>query len=101
VVCDQNYPAGLGAGHAVKDGAGGEPVSNSHMEAMTAHKPSRADEAHIVTAEYRRKQNAGIERIAQLKLLRLAQESKAGTPKPKRKARATRHTKTRGFGRWS
>ena len=68
---------------------------------MTAHKPSRADEAHIATVEYRRKQRAGMERIAQLKILRLAQEVKAETPKPKRKGRAIRHTKTRGFGRWS
>jgi hypothetical protein len=68
---------------------------------MTTHKPSRADEAHIVTAEYRRKQSAGIERIAQLMMLRLAQEVKAETPKPKRKTRAIRHSKTRGFGRWS
>jgi hypothetical protein len=71
------------------------------MGAMTAHKPSRADEAHIVAAEYRRKQNADVERIARLKKLRLAQELKAGTPKPKRKTRAIRHSKTRGFGRWS
>ena len=71
------------------------------MGAMTAHKPSRADEAHIVAAEYRRKQNAGIERIAELKRLRLAQEPKAETSKPKRKASPPRHTKTRGFDRWS
>lgn len=74
-----------------------------YIGAMTAHKTSRADEAHIVTAEYRRKQSAGMERMAQLKMLRLAQEVKAETPKPKpkRKTRAIRHSKTRGFGRWS
>jgi hypothetical protein len=75
--------------------------ANPHIGAMTAHKPSRADEAHIVTAEYRRKQKAAMERMAQLKSLRLAQEVKTETPKPKRKGRAIRHTKTRGFGRWS
>ena len=85
----------------LKNGADGELVSNPHIGAMTAHKPSRADEAHIVAAEYRRKQSAGIERIAHLMMLRLAQEEKAETPKPKRKARAIRHSKTRGFGRWS
>ena len=68
---------------------------------MTKHKPSQADEAHIAAAEYRRKQSADVERIAQLKKLRLAQESKAETPKPKGKKRAIRHSKTRGFGRWS
>jgi hypothetical protein len=39
--------------------------------------------------------------MAQLKMLRLAQEAKAETPKPKRKTRAIRHSKTRGFARWS
>ncbi len=68
---------------------------------MATHKPSRADEAHIVTAEYQRKQKASAERMAQLKILRLAQATKAETPKPKRKGSAVRHTKTRGFGRWS
>jgi hypothetical protein len=68
---------------------------------MTAHKPSRADEAHIATAEYQRKQRAGVERMAQLRMLRLAQETKAETPKPKRKASAIRRSKIRGFGRWS
>ena len=86
---------------AVKDGVDGELVCNPHMRAMTAHKPSRADEAHIVAAEYRRKQRTGIERMAQLKMLRLAQEAKAEAPKPKRKTRAIRHSKTRGFARWS
>ena len=74
-------------------------VSNPYIAEMTSHKPSRADEAHIVAAEYRRRQRADVERIAELKKLRLAQEAKAETPK--RKARATRHSKTRGFGRWS
>jgi hypothetical protein len=68
---------------------------------MTAHKPSRADEAHIIAAEYQRKLKAGVERIAQLKELRLAQEAKAAAPKPKRKASTIRQVKTRGFGRWA
>ena len=71
------------------------------MRTSTDHKPSRADEAHIAAAEYQRKQRAGVERMAELKKLRLAQESKAGMPKPKRKARAIRRSKTHGFGRWS
>ena len=85
----------------VKDDADGEPVGNPHMGAMTTPKASRADEAHIVTAEYRREQRAGLERMAQLKTLRLAQQAKTETPKPKRKVRAIRHTKTHGFGRWA
>ncbi len=85
----------------MKDDADGKPVSNPHMGAMTTHKPSRADEAHIVTAEYRRELRAGMERMAELKKLRLAQQARTGTPKPKRKGRAIRHTKTRGFGRWA
>ena len=85
------------------EGADGERVNRPHIEAMTTHKPSRADEAHIVAAEYRRRQRAAVERIAELKALRLAQEAaKAETPKPKRTTRAIRHScKTRGFNRWS
>ena len=55
------------------------------MREMAEHKPSQADDAHIVTAAYRREQNAGLERMAKLKALRLAQEGKAATPKPRRK----------------
>lgn len=62
-------------------------------------KPSQADAAHIATAEYRREQNAAVERIARLKAMRLAQGGTA-PPKPKRK-RSVRHSKTRDFGRWS
>ena len=62
-------------------------------------KPSQADAAHIAAAEYRRGQNAAVERIAKLKALRLAQAG-AAPPKPKRKSSA-RHSKTRDFGRWS
>ena len=52
---------------------------------MTEHKPSQADDAHIVTAAYRREQKADLDRMAKLKALRLKQEGKAATPKPKRK----------------
>jgi hypothetical protein len=67
---------------------------------MTTHNPSRADEAHIATAEYWREQNASNERTAKLREARLAQE-KAGTPKPKRKVSVGPHRKTHGFDRWS
>ena len=51
----------------------------------TDHKPSQADAAHIATAEYWRGKREGIDRIAKLKALRLAQEAKDKSPKPKSK----------------
>jgi hypothetical protein len=77
------------------------PKHQCRARAMTDHKTSQADEAHIATAEYRREQSAGLDRMAQLKVLRLAQAPKAKARRPKHKARATRDSKTRGFGRWS
>jgi hypothetical protein len=67
---------------------------------MTEHKPSQADAAHIAAAEYRRAQNAALERKEQLKAARLAQSGNQ-VPISKGKRRAVRHVKTRGFGRWS
>ena len=66
----------------------------------TENKPSQADAAHIAAAEYRREQNAALERVAKLKAARLAQ-AKTEPPKPKRKSKAVRHTKTKNFSRWS
>jgi hypothetical protein len=66
----------------------------------TENKPSRADAAHIAAAEYRREQNAGLERMARLKAARLAQ-ARTEPPKPKRKSKTVRHIKTKNFGRWS
>ena len=67
---------------------------------MAEHKPSQADAAHIAAAEYRRAQNAALERKEQLKAARLA-HARNEAPKSKGKRRAVRHVKTRGFGRWS
>jgi hypothetical protein len=67
---------------------------------MTPHKPSQADEAHISTAEYRREQNAALGRMAKLNEARRA-ETKIQPPKSKRKSKAVRHIKTKGFARWS
>jgi len=68
---------------------------------MTAHKPSQADEAHIITAEYVRRQRAAVDRMAELKALRLAEEDRVTAAKPKRKRRTGAHRKTSGFKRWS
>jgi hypothetical protein len=68
---------------------------------MTADKPSQADEAHIITAEYARRQRAAVDRMAELKALRLEQEARLKAPKPKRQRRTGAHRKTSGFKRWS
>jgi hypothetical protein len=68
---------------------------------MIAHKPSDADEAHIATAGYWREQRSAIERIGQLKELRLAQANAKSPTKPKRKTRVQGQRKTSGFNRWS
>jgi hypothetical protein len=69
--------------------------------AAEEHKPSQADEAHIATAGYWREQNEGVNRMAELKALRLAQEARAKPPKPRARPRRAGHRKTHGFGRWS
>lgn len=48
-------------------------------------KPSQADQAHIATAAYWREQNAGIDRMAKLKSLRLAREATSVPRKSPRK----------------
>jgi hypothetical protein len=67
---------------------------------MTAHKPSRADQAHIAIAEYWREQRAAADRTAKLKEARLAQ-AKTEPQKARRKTRTPRHRKATGFSRWS
>jgi hypothetical protein len=63
-------------------------------------KPSQADEAHIATAEYGRKQQAAIERIGKLKASRLAQEAKQpAKPKPKKTLTFDR-PRTSAYRRW-
>jgi hypothetical protein len=68
---------------------------------MTADKPSQADEAHIITAEYARRQRAAVDRMAELKALRLGQEARVQAAKPKPRRRMGAHRKTSGFKRWS
>lgn len=60
----------------------------SRMIKSKTPKASQADEAHIATAGYWREQRVGIDRIAKLKALRLAQEAPTEPAKPKRKKAA-------------
>jgi hypothetical protein len=64
-------------------------------------KPSQADEAHIATAEYGRKQQAAIDRIGKLKALRLAREAtQPAKSKPKQKTPTVNSSKAPAYRRW-